>query len=676
MSEPSHPDKMPGRDPQEKAPIASIQAQRKCFGLMWWDLGVIALVLFALIFWILSGWPEAAQAVSLREQSGRNARLQEFIRSGLWWGMVAALLLGLLLCLARPLWTKPLHQGALPLTFTPGRGFWILMAVIVVAAGWLRWERLGSSLYADEIYTLQNYVSGVVDIRKGSEAPFEEKGWQHTLFGNKEGNNHILYSIAGRASLELWRGISGASREDFNEVALRFPSWVAALLTLGLIGWLLACAGVPRLGILAALLLALHPWHIRYSGEARGYAFAMLFLVMAAGAAGFAVRSGAWRWWAIYAVGQLGLLLSFPGGIYAGAALGVCVVVLLLFHPEAPQPRGLSVVRFGAANIMAAIPFAILFGPSVEQLARYLALDRAKGGLTADWLLDEWALFSVGMPWRAEDPENPLLVGVLDHAAGIGAWWMVAFVGFVMPLLLFLGVVRCWSCGMGARLVAGVSLAGILLAIAHSLVAKTLLFPWYLIFALPGVVLLFAGGIDWIAKLVPPVRGTEVFGRLIIGALIIAFVLVTARPRAIAMRYSREQNREVAEALRDGAGPDMSRETEILAAIVWSNSPAYDGGILWAPHPEQLVPLMRRALSEARPLRYAYAHRERALESVPRTIRMVDDPELFTFLKAFPGTDQAQFTHYLFEMREGLTEDVLNRRLRELGIDLAEENKQ
>jgi len=39
-------------------------------------------------------------------------------------------------------------------------------------------------------------------------------------------------------------------------------------------------SGYARAGLLAVLLLALHPWHIRYSTEARGYTLMLLFFIL------------------------------------------------------------------------------------------------------------------------------------------------------------------------------------------------------------------------------------------------------------------------------------------------------------------------------------------------------------------------------------------------------------
>ena len=111
----------------------------------------------------------------------------------------------------------------------------------------------------------------------GGRREFHPVTWDDTLFDCHTGNNHHFSALATRLSLSAWHRLTGAPREEFSETALRMPSLIAGLATLVLV-MLLGCEmGLPWIGCAASALLAIHPWHVRYAIEARGYSL-MLFL--------------------------------------------------------------------------------------------------------------------------------------------------------------------------------------------------------------------------------------------------------------------------------------------------------------------------------------------------------------------------------------------------------------
>ncbi len=52
---------------------------------------------------------------------------------------------------------------------------------------------------------------------------------------------------------------------------MRVPTLLVGMLSVAAVAWLLLECGFPLAGAIAAFLLALHPWHLRYATEARGY---------------------------------------------------------------------------------------------------------------------------------------------------------------------------------------------------------------------------------------------------------------------------------------------------------------------------------------------------------------------------------------------------------------------
>ena len=109
--------------------------------------------------------------------------------------------------------------------------------------------RMDGALWGDETMALRGYVTGHLscsakDHLQG-KIKFVSEPWWHTVFSDDSGgNNHYLYSIIGRATLDAWRKATGAAPGAISEAVLRFWPLVAGLAALwALAGW------VRRLGL-------------------------------------------------------------------------------------------------------------------------------------------------------------------------------------------------------------------------------------------------------------------------------------------------------------------------------------------------------------------------------------------------------------------------------------------
>jgi mannosyltransferase len=127
------------------------------------------------------------------------------------------------------------------------------LAAVVVAGAFLRLTALNrQSLWFDE-----------VDVVVRAQQPLETV--LRTFVA--EGENGPLYNIL----LALWVRLAGVS-----ELAVRFPSAVAGTLSIPLIYLLGRRLVGPSAGLVAAGLLAISPYHVWYSQEAKMYALVVL----------------------------------------------------------------------------------------------------------------------------------------------------------------------------------------------------------------------------------------------------------------------------------------------------------------------------------------------------------------------------------------------------------------
>lgn len=238
-----------------------------------------------------------------------------------------------------------------------------------------------------------------------------------------------LSSVAQHVSL----GMFGES-----EWALRLPSAVAGVLTIPLIflaGWRMFGAAA---GAVAALFLALHPFHLWWSTDGRPYGLAVLFAAGATWSLAETVRTGCWRSAVGWAVCTAGLLYSqfvfLPLPIFQ-----VLAYVLLRRSGRAPA---LPPARMG----MAVGGAALLCVPLLPQM---LAVGRRAPGLTWPAFIGNYPpgiygllqttalvtgalLFLVYMSARRAGGELPERPSVRDRAGDL----LLVLLSFLGPLLL------------------------------------------------------------------------------------------------------------------------------------------------------------------------------------------------------------------------------------------------
>jgi len=108
-----------------------------------------------------------------------------------------------------------------------------------------------------------------------------------------EGENGPLYNLM----LAIWVRIAGVS-----EIAVRFPSAVAGTLAIPLIYLLARRLAGPTTGLLSAGLLAISPYHVWYSQEAKMYALIVLLALASSACLVEALERNRRIWWAAYAI--------------------------------------------------------------------------------------------------------------------------------------------------------------------------------------------------------------------------------------------------------------------------------------------------------------------------------------------------------------------------------------
>ena len=258
-----------------------------------------------------------------------------------------------------------------------------------------------------------------------------------------------------------------------DEAWLRLPSLVASTAAIGVLYAIVRpLLGTPA-ALLAALGLAVAPYHVSFANYSRGFMLAGLGVLLATWGVARLAEGGRRRWWWLYAAGTV---LALYAEYDAGLALAALVAVLLWVG----RPPRREVLLFGA------LP-AVALAPWLGQLARSLdALDATKVA----------PVYPGPGPGALRDVAVPLAFG--EHGA-IGSnvlrWLQLAAVLAVVGCALWLLWRGTERHRLAARLLGGVLLGTLALHAIVALAGPDLFAQRYLTVLIPLATALVAGGV-------------------------------------------------------------------------------------------------------------------------------------------------------------------------------------
>lgn len=356
---------------------------------------------------------------------GLKHHLSDYVEMGLWKGALLHALVSIPLLLTVRWWGKARTstietRPAAPSHSLNPRWFLALLAVLLVAATALRLPRMSLSYWGDEGWALSAYVHGNYKPADGSDwqGPLVHKPvpWSATFWSDSNGGNHYCFSVLQRLTLDAWRAIYNLPATAFDEAVSRLPPLAFGLASIALAAFFLRWLGRPRAGLLLALLLTLHPWHIRYSTEARGYALMLFFFIAFLWLLLFAARDGRWRGWIGAGIAAFLCVWSWKLAALSVVAASAVVLLHLLFarrgglSPLSDWPARLSAVaRLLVATLTGGVLCVALVMPAVVQSPEVTARFQKMGKpMNLEWLENSLSGVFIGVPWRRSVPENPV----------------------------------------------------------------------------------------------------------------------------------------------------------------------------------------------------------------------------------------------------------------------------
>ena len=393
--------------------------------------------------------------VAVTEIRGKTDTL-DYVRIYGWIaGAINVVLLTFLIILC-PWWAKlrdlrPNSGASVEGSATP-RWFWPLVIVAMATTFFYSLPRMTHGFWDDEELNVRTTLWGKFKPnKKTGEVEFVRFDWLETIYGYSKGpNTHTLFSILSRACEETWNLIAKPKGFPVVEWPFRVPALVFGISAIAAFAWLLRDFGMPSTGVVAAWLLAVHPWSIRYASEARGYSFVILIVPVLFVFWRRAMMTGAWRWWSAYALAEFLLFYCYPGSAFILIVLNLLTLGLIAAAPGCAEPRFAQAGRWFCVNALAAMLTLQFMLPLYPQAKLYFDFVSSQGFVSGgEWVRNTVAYMVGGGPWTKSG----------EPWAGYPEWLAryvenpVIFVA-AASLALTLVVVRCFSAAL-AKLALG-----------------------------------------------------------------------------------------------------------------------------------------------------------------------------------------------------------------------------
>ncbi len=608
--------------------------------------GVVAI----LFLWrVIDGPKPWDTAIAERHAADKPAHIDDYLRAGFWWGALVNAILAAALAGTAFLWANRRRIETRTLVRQPdslaSKRFWLVLAAIIIVAIVPRVARLNFSFWGDEAWAYNDLLHGRYSEADDGSLEFKRHPWKITAFFDKGTNNHYLFSLGARVSDNLWRSATGAADHIFNEASVRVLPLIAGLASIILAAALLRRMGFSHAGLALAALLAIHPWHIRYSSEARGYTMLIVFLILALWFLFNALENGTWRWWIAFGLAEFGALYSWKAAIHPILALNLTTFVLIILQRSTGGAGFAQLCRWAVANVIALMLFVPLFAPAIGQIQRKLAASiQAKGKMGMPWFRDFWSQLTAAMDWSNSDPH-----AVFETATTLNERIPIfhLFMFVVIPLLSVIGFFCCFRKQRTAAVLLVSILIGGGIGFLHFQLSGNVMLKWYLFYTLPFFLAFVAISLSGVARPWPLTIYVAIFLVFTAGH---SYRLATIpfqdqRAASEATRYANEE--------RFHLGP-----SEIVTVGLYRRSVLYDPRIRqkWKGErlrtAELLMDVMRDSDARSRELRISIANMNYARVENESFVDLVENRRYFRPIRVFPAGEE-YITIHTFEYIPG-----------------------
>lgn len=575
-------------------------------------------------------------------------KFSDIIAMGLWRGGLFHIGISALILLTVRWWGRDgvaTAETRMPVPQRRGWWFWPVLGLILLTALFVRWPRMGLSYWGDEGWALRFYGHGKYEPLRGDDMQgplkFVPVRWKDVIWDDQTGGNHYLFSALQKVTMDTWRALKGLPPDAFDETISRLPLLAGGLVSIVAIALFLSWWGRPNAGLLGALYFALHPWHIRYSTEARGYILMLLFFILTVWALMSALRSGTWKSLVLFGVAELLAIYSWKIAVLPFAVINAGTILWLLLRQDSALPDRLrTILRLLVVNLTAGAVFTFLVMPCTLQSPR--ALERLKHTgkpMDGKWLDNSLSGLLTGTPWRRDAVDNPTEHPMREAlikapiSVGIG---LLSVVGLLVGGAVVLFRARPEQATMWLLVIVS---AAVGVSIFKWVMRIEWIF-WYSFFTILPLAVFTGLGLDaLLAQSVKPWRIAAHPAQKAVGAAIFALGLLVplaafslSRPQIELMASQPyEPNREAFQLTRGKHEPwGFTGESKVITCWLWRHIDLYD------PRADQKVrdaKRLRERMSETDAmgghLYYVIGQRAFFRAFNPDMQALLDDPALF-----------------------------------------------
>lgn len=620
----------------------------------WALIWVFAIIAVAALVFLIAGESPWERGILDKLANHEELTINDTISAGLWLGALINLAIALILLILFRRWARPLPKKpagdrdesvAAPRDAT-ARWFWIAILLAVAAAAILRAPRLTHSFWNDEEQGFRKFTWGEYEPPKKAKAgadpdalAFDPAGWDRALFYSVNGNNHVVHTIAAKLCHSLWKAVVRPDPETFREWVIRLEPFASGLLSIILLAAWLRRSGFPVAGVAAAWVLALHPWAMRYAAEARGYSAMLLFILLTLWCAEEAVRTGRWKWWLGFGLGQCAYLLCFAGAVYLAVAMNAILLGWLACRRD---QTGLW--RWFVACTLGAMIFLQMMTATVLRIWNWIQAPHVEpfpmdGGFARDF----WAHLCLGIPWSSPGPGTHLGADITTLATSNPLWSPAFFI--IFPILLGTGFVIAFIRSRDARLLLATLALTAALIIGHNSVADLAFYGWYAQYFMLGL----AVALGFAAEM-----GKRNSVRIAAAAGILGlYAWLGARPLDTIRSHDRHPMRQAVAAARGESPAIDSRHAAVLTATTGSGANqirTYDPRAIWIKTAADLEATIQSAHASAKPLIIYACGPARLRQDHPDLAAVLDDPNRFEPGEYLPG-QEAFWSFQLYRLK-------------------------
>ena len=531
----------------------------------------MTLALVCLLDFLIDAKPvsELRSAVQERADAGKLPTEMQVRGTGHYWASLgnAVLLSGLIL--TSWWWARPISDSRLASAAAKQEagirihdkrrpGWCIALLIILGCAAGLRWNLVSGSMWWDEAWAMQNVYHGEFDDyhHESDMVPdFTDhaSNWQRALWRYWSPLNHPIASFSSQAAHIIGHPVSHDSPHGFKEWLLRLPAFGIGLLAILLVALTIARWGFPAAALVAAIVLAIHPWALRHTSEIRAYPF----LLAGVAAALYSItvilqsKAGQWRGWIGFACSQLLLVWSHVFAVSLALLFTAFMFIAIFAAWPERTDRLRAISRLIVVNLLAAAVFFQLFGPNIVQAVSWAESFAQGDGNQLD-LTDLGRLLSLvtsGMLWHIGNTVEASQLASLEMAFAAHPV-LITLAGLALLLAMVSGTLRLWrSFRIGGWLLLSI-LGGAVLTLALITLGNSYFYPRFLIYLLIPMATLFAIG----ATRAIPVGGGKTIPQGVVATMALALYGMAVSPQiSVLNRTSVEPLREVAQGIRDFA---------------------------------------------------------------------------------------------------------------------------